>query len=82
MLEDWMNGNKLVVNPDKTHLLVMGTKQMAGSRTNVSMQEPGQAQLQKQSISGVQHGSSQRQNMEPCYSKKEAKKVGVSECAN
>ena len=38
MLEDWMNGNKLVVNPDKTHVLVMGTKQMAASRTNVSMQ--------------------------------------------
>ena len=38
MLEDWMNGNKLVVNPDKTHVLVMGTKQMAASRRNVSMQ--------------------------------------------
>ena len=32
LLEDWMNGNKLVVNPDKTHLLVMGGKKMKEKR--------------------------------------------------
>ena len=32
MFEDWMNGNKLVVNQDKTHLMVMGTKKMTRSR--------------------------------------------------
>ena len=38
MLEEWMNGNKLVVNPDKTHVLVMGTQCMAANRRKVSMQ--------------------------------------------
>ena len=33
-----MNSNKLVVNPDKTHLMVMGTKRMAAGRRAVSMQ--------------------------------------------
>ena len=37
MLEDWMSSNKLVVNQDKTHLLVMGTKKMAAKRNEVSM---------------------------------------------
>ena len=37
MLEDWMNGNKLVVNQDKTHVLVMGTKKMAANRNKVSI---------------------------------------------
>ena len=32
MFEDWMNGNKLVVNQDKTHVMVMGTKKMAANR--------------------------------------------------
>ena len=26
MLEQWMNNNKLVINPDKTHIMVIGTK--------------------------------------------------------
>ena len=38
MLEEWMNSNKLVVNPDKTHVLVMGTKRTAARRSEVSMQ--------------------------------------------
>jgi hypothetical protein len=38
MLEEWMNSNTLVVNPDKTHLMVMGTKRMAAGRRNVTMQ--------------------------------------------
>ena len=38
MLEEWMNSNKLVVNPDKTHLMVMGTRRMAAGRRNVTMQ--------------------------------------------
>ena len=37
MLEDWLSSNKLVVNQDKTHLLVMGTKKMAAKRNEVSM---------------------------------------------
>ena len=32
-----MNGNKLVVNQDKTHVLVMGTKKMAANRNKVSI---------------------------------------------
>ena len=38
MLEDWMNSNKLVVNPDKTHLMVMGTRRSAAQRRGVSLQ--------------------------------------------
>ena len=36
-LEDWMNGNKLVVNPDKTHLMVMGPKKVEARRKLVEM---------------------------------------------
>ena len=36
-LEDWMNGNKLVINPDKTHLMVMGTKGMTAKRRQVTL---------------------------------------------
>ena len=32
MLEEWINSNKLEVNPDKTHLMVMRTKRMAAGR--------------------------------------------------
>ena len=32
-----MNGNKLMVNPDKTHLMVMGTKAMTAKRRKVSL---------------------------------------------
>ena len=37
LLENWMNNNKLVINPDKTHLMVMGTKKSARLRQQVSM---------------------------------------------
>jgi hypothetical protein len=37
MLEDWMNNNMLVINPDKTHLMVMGTRKTAARRQQVSM---------------------------------------------
>ena len=37
MLEDWMNNNKLVINPDKTHLMVMGSRGKAPLRRQVSM---------------------------------------------
>ena len=33
-----MNSNKLVVNPDKTHLMVRGTKRISAGRRDVSMQ--------------------------------------------
>ena len=36
-LEDWMNNNKLVINPDKTHLMVIGTKKSTELRKQVSM---------------------------------------------
>ena len=29
-LEEWMNDNKLVINPDKTHIMVLGAKKSAG----------------------------------------------------
>ena len=37
LLEDWMNNNKLVINPDKTHMMVMGTKKAVLSRQQVTM---------------------------------------------
>ena len=35
--EDWMIGNKLVINPEKTHLMLMGSKVIAAMRAQVSM---------------------------------------------
>ena len=36
-LEEWMNNNKLVINPDKTHLMVLGSGKAAQGRQQVSM---------------------------------------------
>ena len=36
-LADWMNANKLVINPDKTHLMVMGKKKHENNRKLVSI---------------------------------------------
>ena len=38
LLEDWISGNKLVINPDKTHLMVMGPKKITAKRAQVSIQ--------------------------------------------
>ena len=38
LLEDWINGNKLVINPDKTHLMVMGPKKISAQRNQVTIQ--------------------------------------------
>ena len=38
LIEDWINGNKLVINPDKTHLMVMGPKKISEKRKQVSIQ--------------------------------------------
>ena len=35
-LEEWMNNNKLVINPDKTHIMVIGTKKTSQLRKQVS----------------------------------------------
>ena len=37
---DWMNGNKLVINPDKTHLMVLDKKKYS-NRLNVSVRAGG-----------------------------------------
>ena len=37
LLEEWLNGNKLVINPDKTHLMVMGPKKWSRKRKQVSV---------------------------------------------
>ena len=36
-LAEWMNANKLVINADKTHLMVMGSKKHVAKRKQVSM---------------------------------------------
>ena len=41
LLEEWINGNKLVINPDKTHLMVMGSKKIMAKRQQVSIQAGG-----------------------------------------
>ena len=38
LLEEWIHGNKLVINPDKTHLMVMGSKRISEARKQVSIQ--------------------------------------------
>ena len=38
LLEEWIHGNKLVINPDKTHLMVMGSKRILEARKQVSIQ--------------------------------------------
>ena len=39
LLEEWMHANKLVINPDKTHLMVMASKKNDIKRREVSMKE-------------------------------------------
>ena len=41
LLEEWISGNKLVINPDKTHLMVMGSKKIMAKRQQVSIQAGG-----------------------------------------
>ena len=36
-LEQWMHANKLVINPDKTHLMVMGSKKHTAARKAVTI---------------------------------------------
>ena len=37
LIEDWINSNKLVINPDKTHLMVMGPNKVSNKRNMVSV---------------------------------------------
>ena len=38
LLEEWIHGNKLVINQDKTHLMVMGTRRISEMRKQVRIQ--------------------------------------------
>ena len=38
LLEEWINANRLVINADKTHLLVLGPKKISNKRNLVSIQ--------------------------------------------
>ena len=38
LLENWVSDNKLVINPDKTHLLVLGPKKIENKRKEVEIQ--------------------------------------------
>ena len=38
LMEEWLNGNKLVINPDKTHLMVMCSAKMSNKRNQASIQ--------------------------------------------
>ena len=38
LLENWISGNKLVINPDKTHLMVMSSRRMKAQCKDVSIQ--------------------------------------------
>ena len=44
-LAEWMNSNKLVINADKTHLIVMGTKKHRDKRKQVVMRGQGTSLL-------------------------------------
>ena len=37
LLEEWISGNRLVINADKTHLLVLGLKKISGKRGAVQI---------------------------------------------
>ena len=37
MLEEWMSNSRLVINPDKTHMMVMGGKKVEQSRKQITM---------------------------------------------
>ena len=37
LLQDWMHACKLVINPDKTHLMLRASKKNANKRKEVSM---------------------------------------------
>ena len=37
LIEDWINSNKLVIDPDKTHLMVMGPNKVSNKRNMVSV---------------------------------------------
>ena len=41
LLEEWMHANKLVINPDKTHLLVMGSRKHKNKRLEVNVNASG-----------------------------------------
>ena len=41
LLEEWMSNNKLVINPDKTHMMLIGTNKSAELRKQVSMMAGG-----------------------------------------
>ena len=45
LLENWVSDNKLVINPDKTHLLVMGPKKIENKRKEVEIQAGPLSQL-------------------------------------
>jgi hypothetical protein len=38
LLEEWISANKLAINPDKTHLMVMGSKKISARRNQFSIQ--------------------------------------------
>ena len=41
MMQLWMNANRLVLNPDKTHLIVMGSRRHKNTRKEVSLVASG-----------------------------------------
>ena len=44
-IAEYMAANKLVINGDKTHLLVMGTQAMSGGRQQVQLRAVGRLAL-------------------------------------
>ena len=41
VISEYMTANRLVINSDKTHPVVMGTRATAKNRTEVTIQYPG-----------------------------------------
>ena len=62
MLELWMHANKLVINPDKTHLLLMGSRKHSALRKKVSITARGhtiQPTITEKLLGGELHQSLQ-----------------------
>ena len=56
MLEDWMNNNRLVINPDKTHMMVIGGKKVEVLRRQITM-KAGNFVIKQKLLGGTIHQS-------------------------
>ena len=64
-----MNNNKLVINPDKTHMMVLGTRKSAELRKQVSIMAGGFCIKQTEKLLGEQLHQSLKWNQHLAHGK-------------